>query len=95
MSVHGSELKCKYLIKVNPGQVNKPAVAGDRETGGEREKDRKVEWWRSREGREGYGGWKGKDGGQKSSGEEGEKGGEKRERAVGPKGWFLLPVFIS
>lgn len=95
MSVHGSELKCKYLIKVNPGQVNKPAVAGDRGTGGEGEKDRKVEWWRSREGREGYGGWKGKGGGQKSSGEEGEKGGEKRERAVGPKGWFLLPVFIS
>lgn len=95
MSVHGSELKCKYLIKVNPGQVNKPAVAGDRGTGGEEEKDRKVEWWRSREGREGYGGWKGKDEGQKSSGEEGEKGGEKRERAVGPKGWFLLPVFIS
>lgn len=63
MSVHGSELKCKYLIKVNPGQVNKPAVAGDRGTGGEEEKDRKVEWWRSREGREGYGGWKGKDGG--------------------------------
>ena len=32
---------------------------------------------------------------RKSSGEEGENGGEKRERAVGPKGWFLLPVFIS
>lgn len=28
-------------------------------------------------------------------GREGEGGGEKRERAVGPKGWFLLPVFIS
>lgn len=39
MSVHGSELKCKYLIKVNPGQVNKPAVAGDRGTGGEGEKE--------------------------------------------------------
>lgn len=26
MNVHGSELKCKYLIKVNPSQVNKPAV---------------------------------------------------------------------
>lgn len=25
-SVHGSELKCKYLIKVNPGQVNKPGT---------------------------------------------------------------------
>ena len=34
MSVHGSELKCKYLIKVNPGQVNKPAAAGDRGTRG-------------------------------------------------------------
>lgn len=31
MSVHGSELKCKYLIKVNPGQVNKPGTHKDRE----------------------------------------------------------------
>lgn len=33
LSVHVGELKCKYLIKVNPGQVNKPAVARDREKG--------------------------------------------------------------
>lgn len=65
MSVHGSELKCKYLIKVNPGQVNKPGTQRQRKK---------------------YGG------SERGHVEEGE---EKRDIHSGPKGCFLLPLFIS
>lgn len=90
--------------------MNKPAVARDREDLArerEREREKEIEagiLWRGGVGEgtsEGYGGcgWKGDEGqewrwgGERRRGRE--KGGEKRERAVGPKGWFLLPVFIS
>jgi len=39
LSVHGSELKCKYLIKVNPGQVNKPGTQRQRKKYGGSSRD--------------------------------------------------------
>lgn len=79
----------------------------ERERQREREREKEIEagiLWRGGVGEgtsEGYGGceWKGDEGQEWRWGGERrrgwEKGGEKRERAVGPKGWFLLPVFIS
>ena len=80
MNVHGSELKCKYLIKVNPSQVNKPAA---RETEDEM---RVVE-----EVARGEGGRRGRR--ERMGAREGRK--SESLSASGPKGWFLLPVFIS